>query len=153
MSEKTYMTWDKFDNDVTEFISYLQSHNFDKDINTVILGLKRGGLPTAVALSNKLNIPISSVSFQTRDGNDLVPNFLESDMFNSASKIIIPDDIYDSGLTIETVVKHLMYDYGIPKENIVGLFHYNSDKLHDSELQFYRCMGSNEGKWIVFPWE
>lgn len=152
MSEKIYMSWDKFDKDVSEFMSYLKTHNF-LESNSIILGLKRGGLPTAVALSNKLDIPISLVSFQTRDGDDITPNFLEAGMITADTKIIIPDDIYDSGLTIETVVKCLTTDFNIPIENIVGLFHYHSDKLYDSKLKFYRCMESNKDKWVVFCWE
>lgn len=149
--EKTYMSWEKFDNDIDEFIKYLKYYNFTDD--AVIVGLKRGGFPTAVALSNKLDIPISVVAFQTRDGQDTTPQFLESELIKAAKKIIIPDDIYDSGLTVETLVKELQSQFDIPFEHMVGLFHYGSEKLPKTTLKFYTVLDSNEDKWVVFPWE
>lgn len=149
--EKTYMSWEKFDNDIKEFMSYLDNHNFKDDV--VIVALKRGGFPIATTLSNKMDIPVSVVSFQTRDGNDITPRFLEPDLIKNASNVIIPDDIYDSGLTVETVVKELQSQFDIPLENMVGLFHYGSDKLPQTQLKFYRVLDSNEGKWVVFPFE
>jgi hypoxanthine phosphoribosyltransferase len=149
--EKTYMSWDKFDSDITEFIKYLETYEFDKD--SVIVGLKRGGFPAAAALSNKMDIPVSVVAFQTRDGDDVVPQFLEPESIKSAKKIIIPDDIYDSGLTVETLVKELQSQFGKSLDDMAGLFHYGSDKLPSTELKFYRVLDSNEGKWVCFPWE
>ena len=150
-TEKIYMTWDKFDKDIQEFIEYLNTFGFNKDV--VIIGLERGGLPTSTALSNKMNIPISIISFQTRDGNDVLPQFLEPNLIKNAKKIIIPDDIYDTGLTIETIVKELEEQFNKTLDDIVGLFHYASDKIFKSRLKFYRILDNNEGKWVVFPWE
>jgi len=145
------MTWDEFDDDIADFTEYLKKLKFDKD--SVILGLKRGGLPSAVALSNKLSIPISIVSFQTRDGDDTEPKFLEPEMIKNAEKIIIIDDIYDTGLTIEKIVNELDTQFDKSIENIAGLFHYGSLKLQESKLKYYRCIDTNGGFWVVFPWE
>ncbi len=145
------MSWEKFDSDIRAFIDYLKKYNFDKD--SVILGLKRGGLPMAVALSNKMDIPISLVAFQTRDGNDSVPNFLEPELIRAAKKIIISDDIYDSGLTVETIIEALEKDFGISLDNIGGVFHYGSKNMTDTSLKYYRVLDSNEDKWVCFPFE
>ncbi len=152
MSEKKYLTWEKFDSDITDFIDYLRGIYIPNN-NTVILGLKRGGLPTAVALSNKLDIPISMVSFQTRDANDTIPKFLEPEMFNETTCVIIPDDIYDSGLTIESIVNQLEVQFGILPGNIIGLFHYNSDNIEKTSLKHYKSMENNQNSWVCFPWE
>lgn len=151
MPEKIYMTWQEFDKDIEEFITYLK--RFELDNNAVILGLKRGGLPAASALSNKTGIPISLVSFQTRDGSDNVPTFLEPDMIDAEKSIIIVDDIYDSGLTVETLVDELTGNFGIPVRNITGLFHFNSDKVQKSKLHYLRTIRPNHEKWVCFPWE
>ena len=149
--EKIYMSWDKFDDDINEFIEYLKTYEFDND--SVIIALKRGGFPTATALSNKMNIPVSVVAFQTRDGEDVIPQFLEPELLKTAKRIIIPDDIYDTGLTVETLVKELEIQFGKNLINIAGVFHYASEKIVDSRLKFYRTLNSNKGKWVVFPWE
>jgi len=151
MADKIYMDWTTFDNDVQIFIDYL--HSFNRLDNAVILSLKRGAFPTSTALSNKLNIPISVVSFQTRDGEDSEPTFLEPDIFKDAKNIIIPDDIYDTGKTIETVIEKLINDYGFKLENLTGLFHYRTDNIFKSSLKFYRSVQYNENKWVVMPWE
>ena len=148
---KKYMSWEKFDSDVTEFIGFINQHNFTE--NSVILALKRGGFATAAALSNKTGIPISTVAYQTRDGNDNSPNFLEPELITNASKIIIPDDIYDTGLTIENTIGALINNFDVSIDNIVGLFHYGSNKLENTKLKLYRVMDSNENSWCVFPWE
>jgi hypoxanthine phosphoribosyltransferase len=80
--EKTYMSWEKFDEDINEFIKYVENYNFVED--AIIVALKRGGFPTAAALSNKLDIPVSVVAFQTRDGDDVTPQFLEPELIKNA---------------------------------------------------------------------
>ena len=75
--EKIYMTWEQFDKDINNFTGWLKTNNFTD--NAVILALKRGGFPTSTTLSNKTGTPISTVAFQTRDGDDTIPNFLEPD--------------------------------------------------------------------------
>lgn len=148
---KKYMSWEKFDSDVNHFISIINEYNFNED--SVILALKRGGFATAAALSNKTGIPISTVAYQTRDGSDSSPNFLEPDLIRKASKIIIPDDIYDSGLTVENTVNALINNFDFSTDNILGLFHYGSDNLKSTSLKLYKMMESNENNWCVFPWE
>lgn len=150
-SEKIEMSWEKFDNDVETFVEFATQYDFHKD--SVILALKRGGFATAAALSNKLKLPISTVSYQTRDGNDEKPNFLEPDLIKNAKKVIIPDDIYDTGETIETTIRTLIDEYGIELKNIMALFHYTSEKVYETKLEYYRVMANNKGKFVHFPWE
>jgi len=149
--DKIHMTWNEFESDITEFVEYMKKIKFDKD--SVILGLKRGGLPSAVYLSNKLDIPISLVSFQTRDNNDVEPKFLEPEIIKNTKNVIIVDDIYDSGLTVDTLIDELGTQFNKPFKNIAGLFHYGTPKLQDSKLKYYRRISSNKNKWVVFPWE
>jgi len=148
---KIYMTWNKFNKDIDAFIQYLKENDYLKD--SVILAIKRGGFPISTALSNKLDISVSTVSFQTRDGNDLEPIFLESDLIKQYSKIIIPDDIYDTGLTVETIITKLIEDYDIEIGNIIGLFHYTSNAILNTKMKNYKSLGFNYGSWVVFPWE
>ena len=151
MADKIYMDWKMFDGDIEDFMGYLTTHKFKED--AVIIALKRGGFATSAALSNKMNIPVSVVSFQTRDNGDTEPKFLEPELINSATKVIIPDDIYDTGVTVETLIKSLINDYGIKIENIAGLFHYKTDAILNSAMVNYRSIRDNEGSWVVMPWE
>ena len=148
---KIYMSWENFDSDVREFIDFITQNNFIH--NSVILALKRGGFASAIALSNKTGIPISTVTYQTRDGNDSAPNFLEPELIKNAKKIIIPDDIYDTGLTVENTVSSLINNFDVSIDNIVGLFHYGSDNLKSTNLKLCKSIRHNDGEWVQFPWE
>lgn len=152
--EKKYLTWKQFDKDINSFIDYLNYAGIHiHQENTIILGLKRGGLPSAVALSNRLDLPISLVTFQTRDGNDNEPKFLEPEMINSKSNIIIVDDIYDTGLTVECIVSKLVDEFGVSIDNVMGLFHYYTDNIKKTKLGNIKCIHENHGSWITFAWE
>ena len=150
MVEKEYMSWEQYEKNIEEFLKIL---TFIETNDVVILGIKRGGLPTAVSLSNKLNVPISLVTFQTRDGSDAEPNFLEPELIESAKVIIVPDDIYDSGLTINKIVSELKVRFDKTDNQMVLLFHYASNHIFESNLKNYKHISLNDGKWIVFPWE
>lgn len=150
-TDKKYMNWNKFDSDINAFIEFIQAHNFIE--NAVILALKRGGFASAIALSNKTGIPISTVAYQTRDGSDSEPRFLEPELIKPNSMIIIPDDIYDTGVTIENTVTVLQQRFDIPLNNIMGLFHFGSEALQNTKLTLLKVMDSNENRWCVFPWE
>jgi hypoxanthine phosphoribosyltransferase len=152
--EKIYMTWERFDKDIDIFVEFITEQKFIAD--SVILTLKRGAFPTACKLSNKTGIPISVVSYQTRDGNDEKPVFLEPDLIRNAKRIIIPDDIYDTGKTVTDVITALISgnaDFNIGINDILGLFHYGSDEIHNSILNNYKIITPNNGKWVVMPWE
>ncbi len=149
--KKIYMTWDDFDADIEEFSKVIKQYNFDS--NSIILTLKRGAFTTSCKLSNVLDIPISVVAYQTRDGNHIMPQFLEREMITSETKIIIPDDIYDTGKTIETIIEYLMVVFNVPSENILGLFHYASNEITKTKLKQYYYSRKNEGSWVVLPWE
>lgn len=149
--EKIYMTWEHFDSDIEKFTEVIKQHNFDK--NSIILTLKRGAFTTSCKLSNILNLPISVVAYQTRDGKHIMPQFLEREMITHDTKIIIPDDIYDTGKTIETIVEYLTIVFAVPLENILGLFHYSSEEISKTKLKHSYFSRKNEGSWVVLPWE
>ena len=145
------LTWDEFDVHITKFINGIKKFKFDE--NTTILALKRGGFTTATTLSNKLGLPISTVCYQTRDGIDSEPQFLEPSLLIPGNKIIIPDDIYDTGVTVENTITVLVDDYGIALTDILGVFHFSSDHIYSSKMGVYIIGASNKGNWVRFPWE
>jgi len=147
---KIYLSWEGFERDIETFSNYLGDFNLKE--NTIILGVKRGGFTTSATLSNRLGFPVSTVKFQSRDGNDTKPIFLESEMINKDSTVIIPDDIYDTGLTINTIIKKLTEDCKIPLRNIIGLFHFHNGAIK-SELIHYKAIKNTGGLWAVLPWE
>jgi hypoxanthine phosphoribosyltransferase len=115
---KKFITWDYIEAAVDNIASQIESSELNIEY---ILGMPRGGLIPAVMLSHKLNIPL----------------FRPGMVLNN--KVLIVDDICDSGLTLQ-------------KYNVIttAVIHYKqSAKI---EPNFYYSL-TPEDKWIVYPWE
>ena len=115
---KRFITWDYIETAVDNIASQIKSSELNIEY---ILGMPRGGLIPAVMLSHKLNIPL----------------FRPGMVLNN--KVLIVDDICDSGLTLQ-------------KYNVIttAVIHYKqSAKI---EPNFYYSL-TPEDKWIVYPWE
>jgi hypoxanthine phosphoribosyltransferase len=116
--EKIYLDWQYIDDAITNLAHQIKSSELNIEY---ILGIPRGGLILAVMLSHKLNIPL----------------FRPGMVLNN--KVLIVDDICDSGLTLQ-------------KYNVIttAVIHYKqSAKI---EPNFYYSL-TPEDKWIVYPWE
>ncbi len=96
----------------------------DKDKYVGIYGIPRGGLILAVMLSHKLNLPILTHE-----------NFMNS-------KILIVDDVSDSGNTIREHAK-------LYKNDVVTIHCKSCSTLKPT--YYYEDIDENE--WIVYPWE
>lgn len=77
---QTLLTWDGFDRAVSLLAASLEGRSF-----TGIYGFPRGGLPLAVALSHRLDLP-------------LLPDI--------TTGCLVVDDICDSGRTLLSAMKH-----------------------------------------------
>lgn len=73
-----------------------------------IVGIARGGLIPATFLSYRLDVPLLALHWSTRDNPDeeLLDEALITKM-RTAKKVLIVDDIIDSGLTIKQLKKKL----------------------------------------------
>lgn len=136
--DKTYLSWWHFDNAVDYFAEAMEGEEFD-----YILGLTRGGLPLATALSHRLGVPMLTHKIQLRDG-DVEP--LPQSIANQEGLLVV-DDINDSGATLEAVSsqlngKYVKYCTWIEKESSSFTVDYLANYVY-----------TDEESWIVFPWE
>jgi len=142
--------------------------DYESDMNSIdwlkfshVIGIYRGSLPMATHISNVRDVPMSIIGFQTRDGSDKKPYWIYNAMdwndFKEQKTILIVDDIYDTGNTINKV-----------KELIEKSSPYNCSKFDVQPTLLTYCLfgkdapeGTNlvysnlhqEGDWIEFPWE
>ena len=133
--DKIYYTWQDYEAD----ISRVKDFKFDH-----VVGIYRGSLPMAVHISNVFDVPLSIVGFQTRDGKDKEPYMIyKAD--EAPKRVLIVDDIYDSGYTMTEVIKMLPHyaTYSIEGFCLFG----KENKLNVSYAN------EHDGSWIVFPWE
>lgn len=123
---RKYVSYPKFELLCTELV-----HRIPKYVDCCVLGIRRGGLPIAVHLSHKLDLP-------------LIVDEREAVKFCS---VLLVDDIVDSGDTMSFMVNRL-------KQIIPG------GLIVTASLYFKPCskyvpnfFTRTTEDWIVFPWE
>ena len=124
---KTYVSWKEYDDyidKITDWVDQLQKYQ-GLELGAVY-GLPRGGLPIAVSLSHKLNLPLLMDYYDRK----IVTN----------KQILVVDDIADTGNTLKDFQN---------QHNVICTFHYHQQSIVKPD--FY-CEEKGD-KWIVYPWE
>ena len=116
------VTWKEVDNAVGFFVDTYNTQQLDCEF---ILGIPRGGLVLATMLSYRLDLPLHIAGEPISD-----------------SKVLVVDDIADTGKTLERVLKNLSH-------SIVLTMHYHQQ----STIEPYAWLYEKKDKWVVYPWE
>jgi len=119
-----------------------------------LVSLYRGSLPMGVHLSNVMNLPLSIVDLQTRDGDGSGPKLIKNAGINATCTLVILDDIYDKGLTMNKTRE--MFHQERQYAKIVGItLHSNSEMahLHKNYDDWVHSLNDSKGKWVSYPWE
>ena len=134
--DKIYYDWIDYQHDMKQVKDFKFDH---------VVGIYRGSLPMAVHISNVFDVPMSIVGFQTRDSKDDEPYIIHK-VGETPRRILVVDDIYDSGYTMKRVIKFLSENYTTFSIHGFCLFG-KENKLNVSYAN------EHDGSWIVFPWE
>ena len=122
-----------------------------------IIALGRGGLIPGAALSYKLGIlDLHNLGISTREDDGKYIDTLvyqKPESINNKSKILVVDDINDSGRTFTSVKSILQSEYGIDDNNI----HFASlIKRNGTEFESLNTISGNtvySTSWLQFPWD
>ena len=145
--QKVFYTYKHYLDDM-EKLGYLM-----KDVDQVI-SIYRGSLPMGTHISNLYDIPLGIIDFQSRDGNSKKPKWVKNafDPKNGIpKKVLVLDDIYDSGTTMETIKEWLENPNAwgtIQKPDFTYLTIFG--KENDINVKYLR---QHTGDWIEFWWE
>ena len=136
-----------------------------KNMNTkydLIIGISRGGLIPAVMLSHYLGVPLLPISYSASDGagdNKEQTNIEILPSFDEGTKILIIDDICDTGNTL----KRLHQCYKKQKCVVHTCALYYKDRYENINPKnpkhgfmptfFAHRMSMHQQEWLVFPWE
>ena len=151
MSKKYWYGWEEMRRDVNSLCREISLDKFDPQ---VIVGISRGGLVPGVMMSHWFQLPFKSVQAALRDfpeGEEYLPR-------KTDKRVLIVDDICDSGETLQRIASHIKG----PKEK-------QSSKI-DCDVRFATLWWNNEidfephyyaqeiakdstNTWIHFPWE
>lgn len=109
----------------------------------------RGGLFFGVIASHKLNVPLITISYSSKDGKGDDKN--HDNVFPKIpanSTVYLIDDIVDSGKTMLEIVDHYK------KENvkvITSVCHFKEGAVYHPDLYFWRV--PKDSAFITYPWE
>ena len=140
INDKNYYTWKDYNEDIFD----LESQEFDH-----VVGIYRGSLGLAAHVSNVYDVPMSIVGMQTRDSDDKEPYWIHNLIDRKTKRVLVVDDIYDTGNTMCKVINFVMYFSDMPLGHEVISYclfgKANKDQTIYSQV--------HDGSWVVFPWE
>ncbi len=153
MGDILKLNWDNVDFLVECLSDQIKSKKINYD---TIIALGRGGLIPGASLSYKLDIyNLYNLGISTREDDgkylDTIVYQKPTDL-NKNSKILVVDDINDSGRTFTAVNSILQSEYNIDSDNIL----YASLVMRDgSEFNKNIIFGNilYTSSWLVFPWD
>ena len=138
--------WIAMRRDVNTLCRELVLDKFDPD---VIVGLSRGGLTPGVMMSHWMEKPFKAIKASLRDfpeWEDYLPR-------KTDERVLIVDDICDSGETFFKIRKHI----NERKENGVDVrfatLWWNSECNFEPHYYVNECQKDTNKIWIHFPWE
>ncbi len=128
----------------------------DKKEYNWVISVNRGGLIAGVELSHRLNAKHGVFSVQSYSGTEkkkLIKDLYISMIgeFKSTDKILVVDDIADSGESLQVVVNQIKKIDPDTRNNIdTATLHYNNKSVIKPN---YYASEVNGKIWIVYPWE
>ena len=145
--KKDYFTTEQMRNALIQIEDQMVHSNW---MPSIILGINRGGCIPGVYLSHRINTPHEVLDVRLRD-HTTKPNLsvLEK-AFAFQKKILIIDDINDTGDTFNYIVEN--FGKGDGRIKFAALIH-NKPSKAKVDYQGYEIDKSKNPAWIVFPWE
>lgn len=151
--KKEEISWEyyfKLMQKLTMIISIHAQEKFD-----LVVGISRGGLIPAVLMSQSWNIPLDIIvtsSYNKENQQTQLkigkPSYLCFLDINKDSKILIVDDLNDTGNTMQAVV-NLYKEKGFKNIRTAVLIYKRGSKFDPD----YFAAGADEDSWIEFPYE
>lgn len=131
------ISWKRFRADINQLAKKITQGEFTK-----IVCITKGGLIPTYFLSKKIGIKnIQTVSASSYEGKEKKEVTLHGAYKKDNSKVLIIDDIADTGDTIKTILE--LY----PNAHIAVLYKKKGCKVDPT----YFVKEINE--WVIFPWE
>ena len=148
MSNKLWYNWEEMRKDVNVLCREVLLDKFDPE---VIIGLSRGGLTPGVMMSHYLNKPFKSVKAALRD----FPDWEEYLPKKTDKRVLIVDDICDSGETFQKISDHInsRREKSTQTDIRFASLWWNNEVEFEPHYYAQECAKDSENIWIHFPWE
>ena len=117
-----------------------------------VVGISRGGLVPGVFLSHRLKIPFRPIEWSLRDSNTRsIPPDIRMDIYRG-KKILLVDDIVDSGETILTILNKIGTDFR-PNIKVACLVYNKAQNLITPDFWYNVIDRGDYPDWVNFWWE
>lgn len=149
MSEKQFISWKQYIQDIGLLGDTLDRVGFN---NVQIVGLSRGGLIPASILSYRFNtrpIILDVRSYDGEDQSNVIINVNNFPLLANYKRLLIVDDLIDSGHTLKETIKLIQGAY--PETKIHTAVVYSKDVKRNIEANFY--VRNLPDRWLVFPYD
>jgi hypoxanthine phosphoribosyltransferase len=139
------INWSKYGELQDDLVKKLEINRYD-----LVIGIARGGLPIAVAISNKFDIPMQSVTIRAYSGTKRLgkPKVLPwiSNLDINGKKVLLVDDLCDTGDTMIAALDWVkLFD---PSEITVAALYVKPTSKYIPVISV-----ETTDAWIVFPYE
>ena len=150
--KKRYIGWPTIHDYVNRVSFEMYKDNFRPDY---IVGLTRGGLIPAVLMSHRLDIPMKSLKVSLRDHtDDNDHNWTMAEDAQAGAKILVLDDINDTGATLNWIVNDWKLSETQDNVKFAVLFdNLSSGFCREIDYCAKEINKAENNEWIVFPWE
>lgn len=147
---KRYLSWEE----IQRLVDYLIREHLTDQYDAMLV-ITRGGMVPGCLISEKLNlrnILVAAVVYYTDVDRTLdKPIFLQfpSDTLLDGKRLLVVDDVWDSGRTVVAVKERLNVVNCYYK---VAVLHYKPtrSRYHEDGPDFY---GETTADWLVYPWD
>ena len=146
MSKKLQYKWSEMSRDVSTLCRNITLDKFDPQ---VIVGLSRGGLTPGVMMSHWFQKPFKPIKASIRD----FPDWEEYLPKKTDERVLIVDDICDSGETFIKIQEHLKNATDLPVEVRFASLWWNNECEFKPHYYVQDCAKDTNNIWIHFPWE
>lgn len=147
--EKVYADWLEAAAAIEQIARHAE-RDFSPDY---VVGVARGGLPLAVPLSHRLDVPMGAVwathyDGEERQGEVEVENYGLAKVSNG-DRVLLVDDVADTGRTLDEITTMWDEQDTVDFEWWTAVWHEKVGSVHSPNISIVR--GVDE--WIVYPWE
>ena len=148
---KLYYTFDNLILDLHEIVNRIENSGWCPDL---IIGPCRGAYIPGVMLSHYYKKPFEGFVWQTRDGTKKESEKLKNIIkLNQNKKILLIDDINDSGLTLNEI-NDTINCVDDNKCDIKFCVLFTKTQSRFTKIDYYsKLLTPENNPWIVFPYE
>ncbi len=144
-TEKVHLTWDQI-HDAAASVS----RKIDASEHDTIVAITRGGMIPAAIIASELDIrSVVSITAKSYDGDQqggLALSNLPDQQAIEGKRILLIDDIVDSGVTMQAIKEWLIAHKA--KKVTTAALYVNAQKGQTVDYSH-----EQSHQWIVFPWE